>query len=404
MKARILNIGDEVLHGLTINTNASYLAKNLQLLDIEIDQINVVGDDEEKISKEIIDFINSSVEVLITTGGLGPTHDDFTKDVVAKVLGLELVVHKEAKRHLNKYFPNGMASVNNQQVFFPKGSLLLANPLGSALGCYINYQGKHIFLLVGPPTELRPMFENHVEPILQKATKVKKISQEFLLGGIGESELEEKLQNFYQKYPTIKMAPYANLGTIRFVVTALKEDEKIFKEAIHKLQEIFGDNLIGDAKYSIEEHLVETLKKRKYTISTAESCTGGMLASMIVNVSGSSTIFNESIVTYSNDAKIKYLQVNQKTLKQFGAVSNETVIEMATGLRFLTGCDVAIAVSGIAGPGGGAKQKPVGLVHFAININGSIHTESKLFHGDRNMIRRRACVYILWKTISYLNK
>lgn len=402
MKAQILNIGDEVLYGLTVNTNASYIASQLDILDIQIDEVNVVGDDEVKITKFVQDFLNSDCDILITTGGLGPTHDDFTKEVITKALGLELVEYKEAKKHLQKYFPNGMASVNNKQIYYPKGSTLLANPFGSALGCYLTYTNKHLFILVGPPVELHPMFENYVMPILQKITNIKKITKKYLLVGIREADLEEKLSPIYQKYPQIKMAPYAGLGTIRFVVSSTKDNEKIFRQANQELNEIFGDNLIGDAELSIEEHFVNLLKKKKMTVSTAESCTGGMLASMIVNVSGSSEVFGESVVTYSNEAKTKYLQVNPYTLKKYGAVSKETVSEMAKGLKFLTGCDIAIAISGIAGPTGGSKDKPVGLVHFGIQINETLYTDCYQFKGNRNMVRQRACVYALWKTICYL--
>lgn len=404
LKARILNIGDEVLTGATVNTNSSFLATQLFLLDIEVVDVRVIGDDKEAIIREINDFLTSEIDYLITTGGLGPTHDDFTKEVISESLGLELVEFKEASRHLKKYFPDDMPSCNNKQAFFPKASTILPNEFGSAFGNIINHNDQTLILLVGPPKELEPMFTSYVRPYLSKTHNIRHLTKELLIIGLGESNLEESLKDFYNKYPTIKMAPYANLGIIRFILVADKKDESILNEASLELASILKDNLIGDASFSLEEHLVNRLNKLRFKISFAESCTGGMLASRIVNVSGASKVFDESLVTYSDDAKNKYLQVDRKTLKTYGAVSEEVVIEMVEGLKKLTGSDVCVAVSGIAGPTGGTKTKPVGLVHYAIKIGRKVYSESHQFKGDRDMIRNKASVFIMWRILYYLNK
>lgn len=403
MKARILNIGDEVLTGLTVNTNSAFIAKQLFLLDIDVVDIRVVGDDRNMITQEVNDFLASDIDYLITTGGLGPTHDDFTKEVISECLNIELVEFREATRHLKKYFSNGMPNCNSKQAFFPKGSTLLPNEFGSAFGNIINYNTQTFILLVGPPQELEPMFINYVKPYLSKTHNIRHLSKEYLIVGLGESSLEETLKDFYTKYPSIKMAPYANLGIIRFVLVADKKEELAFNEANKEIVGLLKDNIVGDAALSLEEHLVSRLNSLKYTISFAESCTGGMLASRIVNVSGASKVFNESLVTYSNEAKSKYLQVDRRTLKTYGAVSEEVVIEMAEGLKHLSGSDVCVAVSGIAGPTGGTKAKPVGLVHYAIKIGRKMYAESFEFKGDRDMIRTKASVYILWRILHYLN-
>ena len=401
MKAIILNIGDEVLSGKVINTNSSYIAKEFLKIGITVEKTIVIDDDEDKLSAEIDVFKASPYDILVTTGGLGPTHDDLTKEVLVKNLGLEMSLNQEAKQLLDDYFGNQMANCNLKQAFFPKEAIILKNKNGTADGAIIEQNQKMYIILVGPPHEMNPMFQDALDFIKDKVD-VQFLTKEFIVMGNGESFLEELLRPIYENYPSVYLAPYASVGKIRYQMTAKEDDQEAFNHAVHDFYNIMGDYIISTNNQEIEEVIVDLLKQKNYTISFAESCTGGLLASKIVNVSGASNVFNESFVTYSNEAKIKYLQVNEATISQYGVVSDEVVLEMVLGLFHQTQADICISVSGIAGPGGGTPQKPVGLVHFAIKIKDNIHVESKIFKGNRDIIRTRTALWVLYRLFTLL--
>lgn len=398
MKAVILNVGDEVLEGKVINTNGAFLATNLLKLGITPTKMLTIGDNKRQLQTEINNFIVSDNDILITTGGLGPTHDDFTKEVLSETLHLEMVINEQAKALLATYFGEKFAHCNLKQVYFPQEAQIIPNKLGTADGCIIEKENKIFIVLVGPPFEMNPMFSDTVIPYLQNKTTNDLLVKEYIVMGLGESSLEDILQPLYQKYSLINIAPYASLGRIRYQITGKMSDEKIFTKACEDFELVLKDNIISTENEEIEEKVVQELKRLQWKISFCESCTGGALASKLVNVSGASEIFSESFITYSNEAKIKYVHVDPLTLEKFGAVSAETVVEMVNGLSKLTSSEVAIAVSGIAGPTGGSILKPIGLVYYAIKVKDKVTISHYIFKGGREQIRTRASLRILFDT------
>lgn len=407
MKAVILNVGDEVLEGRVINTNSSFLSSSLLKVGIKTEKIVVVGDNERTLQNEINSFINSDCDLLITTGGLGPTHDDFTKELLAKTLDIEMILNKDAKELLDNYFKDKYADCNLKQAYFPKDSIIIPNKLGTADGAIIEKNNKIFIILVGPPFEMKPMFNDSVLPYLKRKAKVSILINEYVLMGICESEAEDMLKLLYEKYPNINIAPYASIGKIRYQITGAADETEMFIKACTDFQELFSEYIVTSTIFNkdlleIEELVVNNLKKKKYHISFCESCTGGMLVSKIINVNGASDVINESLVTYSNEAKIKYLNVNKETIQKYGVVSEQVVYEMANGLYRLTGSEVCVSVSGIAGPTGGTANKPVGLVHFAIRIDNNTLCFHRVFRGGRDQIRTGATMFILYKINSLL--
>lgn len=404
MRALILNIGNEVLSGKVVNTNSSFLAKELNKIGIITEKVVVVGDDEDAINKEINDFKQSHLDILITTGGLGPTHDDLTKEVLSKNLNLRLELDNDSLSHLQAYFDASMSQSNLKQAYFPKEAMIIPNHLGTANGAIISLSQKLYVILVGPPQEMIPMVNEHIIPYLRNISKVEVISQEYIVMGNGESYFEDFLSDLMKIFPRVSLAPYASIGKIRYLVTAKTEDEEDFKLFVKEFESLMADYIISKDNEEIEEVLVKALKARNYTISFAESCTGGMLASRIINVPGASRVIGESLVTYSNDAKIKYLNVNEDTINHYGVVSDQVVIEMVDGLKKKSKANIAVSVSGIAGPTGGSVAKPVGLVHYAIKINNQLFVESKVFKGNREMIRTRTTLWVLYRIYYHLLK
>lgn len=404
MKAAILNVGDEVLSGKIVNTNSSFLSHELEMIGVETKYVSVVGDDKEMLISEIKRFNESDCDLLITTGGLGPTHDDFTKEVVFGELGLKLELNNDALKILNNYFKGEYAKCNEKQAYFPKEAIIIPNLKGTACGAIVEKNSKIYVILVGPPFEMKPMVIETLLPYLKSKINNDLIIKEYQVTGIGESSAEEILIDLINKYSFVSIAPYASVHKIRYQITSHKKYQKEFNEVCTEFESIMDEYIISTTNQSIEEVVVEKLRELGYYISTAESCTGGMIASTIVNVNGSSAVFKESLVTYSNEAKIKYLDVQEKTIEEFGVVSEEVVSEMAYGLRKLTSSEVCLTVSGIAGPTGGTDKKPVGLVHFAILINDNLYTFNKVFRGDREMVRKRATYNSLYEVYKLLKK
>ena len=404
MKALILSVGNEVLSGRVINTNTAFLSQQLEKNGIDVTKTIVVGDDDIMLSKEIKEFVNSEYDILITTGGLGPTHDDFTKEVICKTFGYNMVLRDEALETIEKYFGKEYAHSNIKQAYFPKEAILLPNVCGTAMGAILENNNKSVILLVGPPHELHPMYFNGVEPYLQNLLKEKPLIHEFIVMGIGESDAEDYLEEYFEKYQDINIAPYASIGKVRYQITSTEANSKRFILAVNEFRELMKGYITSEKNEDIEEVLVTLLKEKNYTISFAESCTGGLLASTIINVNGSSNVINESFVTYSNEAKVKYLNVNENTINEYGVVSNEVVLEMAEGLKKTTNSDICVSVSGIAGPTGGSEQKPVGLVYFCIKTPNDIVCEHKIFNGNRNHVRLKTTLFILYRIYKMLKK
>jgi nicotinamide-nucleotide amidase len=397
MKVKIIAVGTEVLTGLTLNTNAAYIGSRLSEEGYIMNKSVVVADDRE----ELLDELTSSKEdIVILTGGLGPTIDDFTKEVVAKYLGVNLLHSEEVLDKIKARFAKynvKMDQSNLQQALVFENGVTLNNNNGTAPGFVIKGD-KIIVLLPGPPKEMKPMFEEVVSKHLSLSQKVYHLG--YKLVGIGESSCEGLLRNFYHHYPNVEIAPYALDGEIKYLLRSNNHSDLIECDTAFKA--IFSEYIIGDYKTNIFKEVFELLVSKEKTISFAESCTGGLATSKLVDIPGSSKVLNESIVTYANEAKTKYLNVREKTLDEFGAVSVECVREMLEGLSKETGADVNVAISGIAGPDGGTKEKPVGLVYVGVLFEGEFSVDEYHLVGSRTTIRERACHMVFRKVYKML--
>lgn len=398
MKAFILNIGDEVLSGKTINTNSSFIAEELSKLSISVEKVVVVGDDEASIKKEVEEFRKSDFDIFISTGGLGPTHDDLSKEAICSALGLDLVIDPKSKEKIDNYFNNKAPLSNLKQAYFPKYSIIIDNKLGTANGVIIPYEDKHYFILVGPPYELKPMVENDCLNYLRKLQKEATIYKEYIVMGGGESFFEDLLINVINNLKHVGLTPYASVGRIRYLIKAKEKYKDEFYRVIVEFEDIMQDYIISTNNQEIEEVLFELLKKLNYKISFAESITGGMMASKFINVSGASSCLKESLITYSNESKIKYLNVSYETLEKYSEVSEEVVREMVEGLQEKTKTEVSFAVTGYAGPTG----EDVGLVYFGIKIKDELFLYKNKFRGNREIVRTRATMSGMYRIFSLL--
>ena len=407
MKAVLISIGDEVVQGKTINTNVAYLSRHLMNLGYDVIAHHTVGDDYDNIFNLVSGLLKTEVRLIVTTGGLGPTHDDFTKQVIADALGLDMEYRQEAFNHFDNYFKNRNSITyesNMSQAYFPRGARLIPNRRGTALGAVLEQGDRTFVLLVGPPHEMNEMFEHHVLKHLASKQQTPIIIEEYYCMGGGESEFEDRLKPLLSKYPDMEINPYASRGIIRYQLKANTSESSKFVSMRQEFFELLGDHVVGSANKEVEEYVFDELFKRKLKISIAESCTGGMFASKLVNVSGASIVFDEGIITYSNASKTKNLGVPKKVMDEFGAVSEETVEAMAIGVKKKTSSDVAIAITGIAGPEGGTPLKPVGLVYFSIVIGEYVYIEKKMFSGSREDIRIRTTMYVFWRLLVELRK
>jgi len=372
MKCEIVSVGTELLMGQIANTDAQFLSRELREMGIPVYYHTVVGDNPARLAEQIRESLSRS-DILILTGGLGPTPDDLTKETAAEVLGLALVEDDKSLREMEAYFARigaVMTENNKKQIFFPMGSRILPNPNGTAPGCLMEQDGKCIVILPGPPRELNPMFLNHVKPyLLEHYVGGAMVSRFIHVFGIGESRMADMLgDRLHASNPTL--ATYVGNGDIILRATAAapceEEAERMLDPVTQEVCAIFGDAVVSLDGRELNEVVVALLREKGKTLSCAESCTGGMIASSIVDVSGSSEVFLEGCVTYSNEAKMRRLGVREETLSQFGAVSARTAAEMAEGMRQTSGSDYALATTGIAGPTGGTPEKPVGLVYVAL--------------------------------------
>lgn len=394
MTAELICVGTELLLGNTINTNAAFLAEQCAALGLSCYYQTVVGDNRERM-RETIERGLERADVLILTGGLGPTGDDLTKEMAAEVLGQELVLHEPSRRRLEAFFVSrGMEITENnwKQAYAPEEAVVVDNDNGTAPGLILKKDGKHILLLPGPPGELIPMFTEKMAPYLQGLQEAVIFSRTVKLCGIGESKVETEILDLIRKQENPTVAPYAKVGEVHLRVTAkaaCREEamEKI-EPVLEELKARFGKRIYTtDPAVTLEQAVVEELKEKGYRIAVAESCTGGLLAGRLTEVAGVSEVFETGLITYSNETKKRLLQVSEETLNQKGAVSEETALQMAEGLEKLTGARVCVAVTGIAGPGGGTGEKPVGLVYLACRVNGKTTVKECRFTGNRRKIR-----------------
>ncbi len=372
--AEILCVGTELLLGDITNTNASYISRRLAALGIPVYRQAVVGDNPERMREAVAESFSRS-DCLILTGGLGPTCDDITKEIVAEYFGLELELNEEALERMKSYFSStgrNMTKNNEKQAMAPVGARVLQNDWGTAPGLVIECDEKTAILLPGPPIELEPMWRERVELYLFERSNAVIVSKNIHILGMGESAVEDRLYHMMNDLTNPTVAPYAGNGEVRVRISARAKDEKTASEMCDELIEEIKKTEVGQFIYgidvdSMENALVLHLRERGVTLACAESCTGGLIAKRITDISGCSDVFLGGCVTYANEAKEKLLGVKRETLEQYGAVSEQTAREMARGVRLALGSDVGIATTGIAGPGGGTPDKPVGTVYIAVS-------------------------------------
>lgn len=397
MTAETIFVGTELLLGNIVNTNAAYLAEQMAGLGFSMFYQTTVGDNAERLEGCIRQALDRS-DIVILSGGLGPTQDDITKETAAKVMGKELSLNEEAKKQIESYFAKKgkmMAENNLKQAMMPKDAIMLENTNGTAPGVIMEKDGKCLVLLPGPPEELSLMFERSVVPYLQGKDSQVIYSTMVKVCGMGESDVAQQLDDLIRSEGEVTVAPYAKIGEVHLRVTAKAEDEKQAKKLVKPVIKDIKARL-GDAVYttheevSLEQSVVDLLLANNLTVTTVESCTGGLLAGRLINVPGVSEIFKMGHITYSNKAKRKIVGVKRKTLEKYGAVSGQVVREMVNGVLQLTRADVAVSVSGVAGPDGGTPEKPVGLVYIACSVCGTVTVQECHFSGTRSKIRESA--------------
>ena len=401
MKVEIITVGTEILLGDILNTNCRYLSRELAAMGIEMYYQITVGDNEERLLKTLEESLNRS-DIVICTGGLGPTEDDITKEVCAKYFGYELELHKPSLDAMIERFKhmNRVPTKNNEkQAYFPKEAYILKNDNGTAPGCIMEKEGKMIVVLPGPPKEMESMFENYVKPYLSKLTDDVIESEVLRIIGVGESKVENDILDIIDSQTNPTIATYAKGYECTLRITAkaksVEEAKELIKPMSDEMKRRFGQSLYATGETSIEEVVAKMLVENNLKIAVAESCTGGMVSASLINYPGISSVFMEGCVTYSNEAKMKSLGVKKETLDVYGAVSDNCAKEMASGVAARYNTNVGIATTGIAGPGGGTDEKPVGLVYFGIYINGKVISKKYVFNGDRQGIRERATRTIL---------
>jgi nicotinamide-nucleotide amidase len=401
MKAEILAVGTELLLGDIVNTNAQYIARKLAELGISVYNHSAVGDNEERLL-EAYELAFERADLVITTGGLGPTKDDLTKEVGSKFFDKNLILHEDSYKLLEQFFEMRNLPVsdgNKKQAYFPEGSIILKNDNGTAPGCIIEENNKILIMLPGPPKEMIPMFEQSVIPYLKKFDNGVLHSKVLRICGIGEGTMAESIGDIIDNQTNPTVAPYAKEGevTLRITARATSEEEavKIIRPTETKIREILGEHIYGTGDTTLEEVVGELLIEKSLTLSVAESCTGGLLAGKIINYPGISSVFKEGVVAYSNEAKTSRLKVSEATLEKYGAVSQETAAEMAEGIAKTAGTAIGISTTGIAGPTGATEAKPIGLVYVGLYINGNTKTKELNLSGDRQKIRERTVISAL---------
>ena len=414
MVVELISVGTEILLGNIVNTNAAYLAEKCALLGCSLYHQTVVGDNEERMEEAIHQAIERA-DIVILTGGLGPTKDDLTKEVTAKVFGRKLYMDEHSRARIRDYFEkikSKKVTENNwKQALVPEGAIVIDNLNGTAPGLILEdkERGKAAILIPGPPNEMKPMFEHDIAPYLNKKQPEGIYSHMVKVCGIGESRAETMVADLMDAQTNPTLAPYAKTGEVHFRVTARacseEAAEKLMEPMIEEMKKrklcmifllcLALMTLVAGCRSkketndqgTLEESVIRLLEEKKMTVTTAESCTGGKLSGRLLNVSGASGVYNEGYITYANASKEKILGVKHETLETYGAVSEQTAAEMALGAAKAAGADAALSVTGIAGPGGGTAEKPVGLVYIGCAVNGEVTVREYRFTGNREKNR-----------------
>lgn len=397
LTASIITIGDEILIGQIVNTNAAFLGNFLTESGYTVSNNLTVGDNEEQIKLAIINELEQN-DVVITTGGLGPTHDDITKKIILEIFGGKYVRSDEQFEVIREIFEKRgrtVSALNEQQADVPDSGKTLVNNVGTAPGMWFSKNGHDLFVLPGVPKEMKFLALNRIKPIIEKKNPDQKIVQRTLrTHGIPESTLAEKIgdvKTFLPENSTLAFLP--SLTGVRLRVLIKGTDLNRINDELEKTCQLIivrsGIYYYGEGEEEIENALVSILKSKSMTLSVAESCTGGLIGDKLTNISGVSEILLADVVSYSNDSKIKLLGVNPESIKKFGAVSEQVAVEMAEGIRKTTGSSIGISTTGIAGPTGGSEEKPVGLVYIGFSDGVKSFAKKINFPGDRVTIKER---------------
>lgn len=396
MRAEIITVGTEILLGDIVNTNSRYLARELALLGIEVYYQGSVGDNEDRLLEAFGESLKRS-DLVITTGGLGPTLDDITKEVAAKYFGQKMELNQKSWDEIREFMSKldkSPTENNKRQAYFPKEATILKNNNGTAPGAIFKKDKKTIIVLPGPPREMVAMFEESVRPYLESLTEDILVSKTLRLYGIGESKLETELLDVIKGQTNPTVAPYASDMEVTLRITAKAKSSEEATKLIGPMEESIrtsvGEYIYGEGDTSLDEVVSKILVEKKLKIAVAESCTGGMVSASLINYPGISSVFMEGLITYSNEAKMERLGVKKETLDKFGAVSEETAIEMAQGVCKKFNTNVGVSTTGVAGPGGGTDEKPVGLVYIGVCINGKTKVKKLNLSGNRFKVRQRA--------------
>lgn len=394
LTAEIISVGTELLMGQIVDTNAQYISQRLAEAGINQYFRVTVGDNHGRLYDTIRTAVQRS-DLVILTGGLGPTEDDLTKETAADVMGYgDFVLDQPSYEAMLQRFSTMhrvMTENNRKQAMFPKEAIILPNGNGTAPGCILEKEGKAVILLPGPPKEMVPMFQESVMPYLLRRSQGKLYSRTLRIYGMGESAVEDRLRDLIDRQTNPTIAPYAMTGETTLRVTARCQDngegEALVQPVIEAIRERLGDVLYSTHGEQLHEVCARLLSIQGKTLAVAESFTGGLLASTLISVPGSSAWMLEGCVTYSNESKVRRLGVSPETLKAHGAVSPETALEMARGMRAASGTDFALATTGVAGPAGGTAEKPVGLIYMALAYEGGEDIHELRLVGNRERIR-----------------
>ncbi|HEV3221177.1 MAG TPA: competence/damage-inducible protein A [Candidatus Acidoferrales bacterium] len=397
MKAEIIAVGSELLTPDRVDTNSLFLTSELNKLGIEVTRKAVVGDNPAEI-RDVFSQALSRADVVIATGGLGPTEDDLTREAVAELLGRKLESSPEVLRVIQERFRSigrPMAENNLRQALVPEGAQVLENKRGSAPGLWLESEGRIVILLPGPPKEMEAMFARQVAERLGKRSSGKRLfARELRVTGLPESDVDLRVAPIYMKYMDVQTTILAAPGEIQIRLRTWSSDprasEKLLDELVERLAITLGENLFSTQSESLEEVVANSLIKNKATISTAESCTGGLLAERLTRTPGSSAYFLGGVVSYSNELKSSWVDVPAEMIHAHGAVSAEVALALADGIRRRTGSTFGVGITGVAGPGGGTPEKPVGLVHIALADGGAPREHGIRFPGDRDRVRLQA--------------
>jgi nicotinamide-nucleotide amidase len=396
MKAEIIGIGTEILLGQMVNTNSAYISKKLAEIGIDVYYHTTVGDNKNRLYESIQTALERS-DIVITTGGLGPTIDDITLDVVAKIAKKPLILQQEIVGLMEEHFKKRCISMprnNMRQAYVPKGAMWLRNNVGTAPGLIIKAGKKRLIALPGPPREMIPIFEACVLPYLKRKYSVGSVilSRTLKTTGLAESQIHEKIKQFLSLSGDTTVGIYAHPAQVDLKITVKANGSIIAKRKINaiekKIRERLGSLIFGADSQTMEGNTLKLLKTK--TIAIAESCTGGLITSRITDIPGASKNLLFSVIAYSNRSKMELLDISYEKIKKYGAVSRQTAKAMAINIKNLAGADIGISTTGITGPGGAAKDKPLGLVYIACSTEIKTITKEYHFTGSRKTIKFRA--------------